>query len=109
MIRRVAHKKIFQYEVDQCYTKRILPASVLLVPKYSIRTMRRRYGECKQERHLDKRVMNRLDSWNGSYYTLWQMSVWRRVKHQYLSEIKNEKQKYNEYYEGLFEQHYNRN
>lgn len=89
MIRRVAHRRKYAYDLDGCYTlrrigiRRALRATNNYMPIYSIQEARTLFGECMNDRHLYKNVMTvakEQGTTTENLYRVWRRYVVRRRK-----------------------------
>lgn len=86
MVRRVAHRRKYAYDLDGCYTfrrigiRRAIRASRNYMPIYSIQESRKLFGECKNDGHLYKNVMEIADRDGEDLYKLWRKYARTRMK-----------------------------
>lgn len=89
MIRRVAHRPRYAYDIDGCFTlrriaiRRMRTCRPINKPICTIQKGRKLYGECINPRHLYKNVMKDAEdrgTTTSGLYSVWKTYMAKRVK-----------------------------
>lgn len=87
MLRRVAHRPKYAFDLDGCYTlrrigiRRAIRATRNYMPIYTIQESRKLFGECVNDRHLYKNVMEQANKAGQDLYKLWRKFARARMQH----------------------------
>lgn len=87
MVRRVAHRRKYAYDLDGCYTlrrigiRRAIRATRNYMPIHTIQESRKLFGECQNDRHLCTKVMDEARQEGQNLYEIWRKYAQCRIRY----------------------------